>query len=215
MPLNLFGSKDTHKISYDGNKALFENAKDEYAEGSNVKLTLLAKPDTIYEVIKDKYEIQAVNRKADRLTYEFTMPRHDVKIQVKKTYKKKSELLLYEYYNRVTGTPIPRPYYKIQVYTYADGMLKIVETIDGGSNDQVIKTYVISGEMKKEIEKLIKEYELEGWNSLDSYEVIDGRAEYFRYLEDNTYITASVNMMPEDGLKILGTISNTLRKYMK
>ena len=124
-------------------------------------------------------------------------------------------MLLYEYYNRVTGTPIPRPYYKIQVYTYADGMLKIVETIDGGSNDQIIKTYVISGEMKKEIEKLIKEYELEGWNSLDSYEVIDGRAEYFRYLEDNTYITASVNMMPEDGLKILGTISNTLRSYMK
>ncbi|MBQ1341533.1 MAG: hypothetical protein IIY33_03510 [Erysipelotrichaceae bacterium] len=92
MPLNLFGSKDTHKISYDGNKALFENAKDEYAEGSKVKLILLAKSDIIYEVIKDKYELPAVKRTPDRLTYEFTMPRRDVKIQVNKTYKKKNEL---------------------------------------------------------------------------------------------------------------------------
>ncbi len=215
MPLNLFGNKDTHKISYDGNKALFENAQDEYPEYSKVKLTLLAKPDTIYEVIKDKYEIQPVKRSADRLTYEFTMPRRDVKIQVKKTYKNKGELLLFEYYTRITGTPIPRPYYQIQVCQMADGLLKVKETVEGGSNDQIIKTYVISGEMKQEIRKLIRQYDLEGWNSMENAECIDGKAEFFRYLEDNTYITVSVNKMPEDGQKILGTIASTLRKYMK
>ena len=215
MPLNLFGNKETHKISYDGNKALFENAQDEYPEYSKVRLTLLAKPDTIYEVRKDKYEIQPVKRSADRLTYEFTMPRRDVRMQVKKTYKNKDELLLFEYYTRITGTPIPRPYYQIQVYQMADGLLKIKETVEGGSNDQVIKTYVISGEMKQEIKNLIRQYDLEGWNSMENAECIDGKAEYFRYLEDNTYITVSVNKMPEDGQKILGTIANTLRKYMK
>ena len=215
MPLNLFGSKETHKISYDGNKALFENAQDEYPEYSKVRLTLLAKPDTIYEVIKDKYEIQPVKRSADRLTYEFTMPRRDVKIQVKKTYKNKDELLLFEYYTRITCTPIPRPYYQIQVCQMADELLKVKETVEGGSNDQVIKTYVISGEMKQEIRKLIRQYDLEGWNSMENAECIDGKAEFFRYLEDNTYITVSVNKMPEDGQKILGTIASTLRKYMK
>ena len=97
----------------------------------------------------------------------------------------------------------------------ADGLLKIKETVEGGSNDQVIKTYVISGEMKQEIKNLIRQYDLEGWNSMENAECIDGKAEYFRYLEDNTYITVSVNKMPEDGQKILGTIANTLRKYMK
>ncbi|MBR2700839.1 MAG: hypothetical protein IKE77_01990 [Erysipelotrichaceae bacterium] len=215
MPLNLFGNKETHKINYDGNKALFENAQDEYPEYSKVLLTLLAKPGTIYEVRKDKYEIQPLKRSTDRLIYEFVMPKRDVKIQVTETSKKKKELLLFEYYTRITGTPIPRPYYQIQVCQMADGLLKIKETVEGGSNDQVINTYVISGEMKQEIRNLITKYDLEGWNSLENAECIDGEAESFRYLEDNTYITVSVNHMPEDGQRILGTIANTLRKHMK
>ena len=215
MPFNLFGNRNTHKINYQGCRKLFENAPDEYDENAKVTLVIKTEPDRIYEVRKDGYELPAAERKADQLVYEFRMPGRDVKIQVRQTGKNDREVLLFEYYNRVTGTAIPRPYYQILVYKNRKGSLTIKECVDGGSSDQVINTYSDSGELTERLRKLIEEYDLQGWSSLDNYECIDGRAEYFRYLEDNTYITVSVNKMPEEGLKILGTLACTIRNYMK
>lgn len=150
MPLNLFESKEKHRIDYQGDKALFENAREEYTENSKVTLVLRAESETIYEVRKDKYEIIPVNRSTDSLIYEFQMPRRDVKIQVIKTNKKQKEILLYDYYSRVTGTAVPHPYYEIQVYQLVNGTVKAVETIDGGSRDQRTNRYDISGEIKEQ-----------------------------------------------------------------
>ena len=218
MIFGFTGCKKKYNVDYGNSKKAFANAADSYREGQKVTLRLYPVMDEIQDVYLDDEPLYENGYSTDTINYSFVMPAHDISIRVVSRnisgINEGKGTLLYEYYDRVVGTPVARPYYSVQVFTDEEGMLLMIETVDGDSRDQKINRYLVPDALISDIEAVMEKYDMVNWNSRDDLEPIDGRCEYFRFRVNDEYLEDSTEGLPKDGFRALGEIKVTLMKYM-
>ena len=211
----LFGCGKRHRIEYSDCEDMFGSPVQSAPAGSKVKLKLYPVMDASETVYVDGEQIRSEGQKGKFLIYRFTMPDHDVKVEVKISDSQMfADRKLYEYYYQVVGTVMKMPYNRI-IVTETNGELVIKETVDGGTKDEKTYTYHSSPQLIEEINAVIEKYDMDNWQNLEIYDCLDGVAQSFTYLKNGEYIRVDINKLPEDGQKGLGEIRVTLRRHME
>ena len=211
----LFGCGKRYRIEYSDCEDMFGSPVQSAPAGSKVKLKLYPVMDASETVYVDGERISSEGQKGKFIIYKFTMPDHDVNVEVRiSSSQMVSDDLLYEYYYQVAGTEMKQPYYRITV-TKTNDKLVIQETVDGGTKDEKTYTYHSSPQLIEEINAVIEKYDMDNWQNLEIYDCLDGVAQSFTYLKNGEYIRVDINKLPEDGQKGLGEIRVTLRRHME
>ena len=211
----LFGCGKRYRIEYSDCEDMFGSPVQSAPAGSKVKLKLYPVMDASVTVYVDGERILSSGQKGKFIIYKFTMPDHDVNVEVRiSSSQMVSDDLLYEYYYQVAGTEMKQPYYRITV-TKTNDKLVIQETVDGGTKDEKTYTYHSSPQLIEEINAVIEKYDMDNWQNLEIYDCLDGVAQSFTYLKNGEYIRVDINKLPEDGQKGLGEIRATLRRHME
>ena len=211
----LFGCGKRYRIEYSDCEDMFGSPVQSAPAGSKVKLKLYPVMDASETVYVDGERISSEGQKGKFIIYKFTMPDHDVNVEVRiSSSQMVSDDLLYEYYYQVAGTEMKQPYYRITV-TKTNDKLVIKETVDGGTKEEKVNTYQASRQLIEEINAVIEKYDMDNWQNLEIYDCLDGVAQSFTYLKNGEYIRVDINKLPEDGQKGLGEIRVTLRRHME
>ena len=214
MLTGLFGCGKKYRIDYLNCKTMFDRPKESCRAGSKVTLKMYPVMDETNEVYLDGEALMCQGQKGEFLIYEFTMPKHNVTIEVKgHNISVVDEMILYDYYYQVAGTEMKQPYYEIVVWD-KHGELELQEYVDGGTKEEKVNVCHPSRELISDINAVIEEYDMDNWDKLENYECLDGVAESFRYYKNGSYVRVDINKLPENGERGLNAIRNTLRKHM-
>ena len=115
--------------------------------------------------------------------------------------------MLFQYYYRVTGTPMEMPFSRITIYTFDDEHLLLEICRNGGTGEERVYGYLVSADAYEKVLEVIKEYRMDHWEEEEGYP-IDG-AYYnclFRIGEDMHQ--ASSEHMPDSGFRAFGAVEN-------
>ena len=119
------------------------------------------------------------------------------------------KILLADYFERVVGTETEEPYTEYVLYKTADGMI-LEYYKNGGTDDEKVYTYQVSGDPYAEILKVIDQYDMRGWDDLKDYESLDGMVYVCRFKYGSDRFRVSSEKMPDDGRKAFRDFGSVL-----
>lgn len=221
---SLTGCTQKYKVNCEG-RAFAHGLKESYAQGKQVKFSCNADRNSTLRVFLDGEELtpDGLNEKGET-GYSFTMPSHDVKLtwevvssmmgtKVTDTDELREGTFLFGYYDAITGTEIPRGFYKIIMTYLTDETVKIDVTDTENDPEGAEKTvsYTADFSAYTDVLKIALDAGTDKWDSLKHATCLDGGYYMCRYrTQDGKSVTATSESMPEDGTMTFGEIQLAL-----
>ncbi len=121
--------------------------------------------------------------------------------------------LVFDYYDRVVGTPVKRPYYEVCLYKTAGGQIILRRYINGGAPDEIVDEHAVSDEVLDGAMELVKKYRMDHWNSMNDASCLDGRMCVCRFMSGGKMERVSTDHFPDKYYKAFGEVKAYLDRY--
>ena len=178
----LFGCADTYRVNYVTGKSAFPGAKDEYRAGQKVTLKVGAVTDEIQTVYLDGVALPQTDGPDEGFQYyEFTMPDHDVEIELLAEHiAVEWPIMLVDYYEKVVGVyeepGEERGYFELVLYDDAEETLLLERYESGGTDREIVTRYRVPRTALSDALSVMRQYGMQDWNDRDDTVPIDGMA---------------------------------------
>ena len=219
--LPMCGCAKTYRVNYVTGKSAFHGAADEYRAGEQVTLKVGIVTDEIETVFLDGEILRPSDESNDDFRcYTFTMPDHDVEIELlSENISTEEPTLLVDYYEKVVGI-YEEPgeesgYYELVLYNNADDMLLLEEYQSGGTAREIVTHYFVPRQAFTDAQAVIKQYDMQSWNDRDDTYPIDGMSYVCKFYADGDVIRVTSDAMPDDGIAAFAAIRSTLTGYLR
>ena len=123
------------------------------------------------------------------------------------------KLLLVDYFQREINYEKKEPYFELVLYARNDGSLFMEKYVDGGSPDEKVTVYDVPEEVYERALEIIRRRELDSWNSLREYNILEGMTFVIRYYDHDVHTRVSSDMMPRNGLDAFREMKGLLLEY--
>ena len=134
------------------------------------------------------------------------------------TYKNaEKNTMLVDSYDRVVGTPEEQPYEELVLYTYSDTQALLEHYTNGGTENEIIDSYLVPIEAAQEAFDVIRKNGMDKWNDREKgMTAISGKAYVCKFPgKEDDYIRVTSDHMPEDGTRAFGEVKVAMMKYLK
>ena len=121
--------------------------------------------------------------------------------------------LVFDYYDRVVGTPVKRPYYEVCLYKRADGQIILRRYINGGMPDETMDEHAVPSEALEGAMALVKKYRMDRWNKTDKGSCIEGRSIVCKFISGGKLERVSTNHFPDKYYSAFSEIKAHLDRY--
>ncbi len=206
---SLFGcmGQKKYKVDYDGRKSFYENAKNAYAAGDEVKLYYgMIATDTDYSFLLDGEPLNTQYDNDKGFVIRFTMPAHDVKLECRTVNSmiyvpptEPEEVMLIDSYRATVATVGGDHYKELVLYSYDEdhALLKAYSGSDG--TDETESKYLVPRDTVDKCREVIDRYKLREWRDRDDLAGMTGVLLVCRFRDGDDYVRVSSESMPEDG----------------
>lgn len=200
-------------------EGLFENVKNGYREGEQVKIYFpYVATDTDYTFYLDGERINDYEYSDLKgFVFTFTMPARDVtldfdsKNSMVNTVQTFDEITTLVTYTRSIGTADGKYTYKVILESTEEDYEHLMTVYHEDGNKKI---YTVPVSIYESLCNYTEAVSLQSWNDLEEYECLDGKVEAFTILANGEYVTISTDQMPEDGERILNYLHSHLADYM-
>lgn len=131
-----------------------------------------------------------------------------------KPKKEDFKVLLLDYYERTVGTPEEQPYYELAVYSYPGEQVLLEQYINGGSDSEEVRKYLVSKDIVTETMKVIQEEKMDRWKEMTCLSGLCGKLYVCRFRQDDSYTRVSSDSMPEFGTGSFDRVRKTMSSYI-
>ena len=216
----LCGCAKTYRVTYVTGKGAFVGAKDTYRAGQQVTLKTGVVTDEIETVFLDGEILPPSDESDDGFRcYTFTMPDHDVEIELLTENISEAEpTILVDYLEQVVGI-YEEPgeesgYYEMVLYDEG-GSLLLEQYESGGTAREKVTRYRVPEQALTDAMAVITQYGMQGWNDRDDTFPIDGMRYVCKFFADGEMIRVTSDAMPDDGIAAFAAIRSTLTGYLR
>ncbi len=210
-----------YQIVYESGKLQIVDPPEWAYPGETVTLQLHPVFDEITEVFVNGEPVQQTSGPdSDYLYFAFVMPAEDVTVTVAARNISAAEpVLKVDYYTKAVATePVDGKedgYYELVLYDDGEELLLLEEYVDGGKADERVTRYRVPKDVLNEALRIIYEAGMNGWNSLENPESLDGAIHVVRFDEEGCLYRVSSEAMPENGMDAFNALRTLLSGYLK
>lgn len=118
--------------------------------------------------------------------------------------------LLFDYYERVVGTPEEMPFFEITLYEESEEELLMETYTEGGTPEEHVEKRTVSRSVLDAAMQIVKKYHMHRWNDKEGT-CIDGMMYVCKFWHKGKLIRVSSAQMQEDGVKAFAAVQEALR----
>lgn len=121
--------------------------------------------------------------------------------------------LVFDYYDRVVGTPVKRPYYEVCLYKAPDGRIILRRYMNGGEPDEIVDEHAVPAEVLDGAMDIVRRYHMDRWNKMDDCSCLDGRMCVCKFISGGKLERVSTDRFPDKYYKAFSEIRAYLDRY--
>ena len=215
---------NTYQVDYNGQKDLYEGARDSYRAGETVTLYYpYIATDTDYSFTLDGEPVKMEYDEQKGIVLSFVMPDHDVSLDYQTTESMEyvpdtePDVLLFDYYYEAqTAGEGAGGYYEITLSTTVNpDCLFLDEYTKASAESETINVrYIVPYDALNECMQVVEDYDFYSWNTREDTASIDGTLTVCQFPDGNELMRVSTEAIPEDGHAALDRLCEILTGYM-
>lgn len=122
--------------------------------------------------------------------------------------------MLFQYYSRITGTPMEMPFERICIFTRDEEHLLLEICREGGTDEEHVWGYLIPTDAYEQVLETIIQYRMDRWEEEEGYP-IDGEICSVVFMLQDGMHSASSEYMPDDGFKAFSAVESKAYSFAK